>query len=83
MRAIDVMTCEVISVDENGSVAAVAKLLAGRGISGVPVVDSANRVIGMVSEGDLRRDRNRAPSVVVARNDDIHQPARRRIRQGS
>jgi len=53
MRAIDVMTSEVISVDENGSVAAVAKLLAGRGISGVPVVDSANRVIGMVSEGDL------------------------------
>jgi CBS domain-containing protein len=53
MRAIDVMTSEVISVDENASVAAVAKLLAGRGISGVPVVDSANRVIGMVSEGDL------------------------------
>jgi CBS domain-containing protein len=53
MRAIDVMTSEVISVDENASVATVAKLLAGRGISGVPVVDSANRVIGMVSEGDL------------------------------
>src|SRR6266481_4551288 len=53
MPAIDVMTSEVISVDENASVAAVAKLLAGRGISGVPVVDSANRVIGMVSEGDL------------------------------
>jgi len=53
MRAVDVMTSEVISVDENASVAAVAKLLAGRGISGVPVVDSANRVIGMVSEGDL------------------------------
>jgi CBS domain-containing protein len=47
------MTSDVISVDENASVAAVAKLLAGRGISGVPVVDSANRVIGMVSEGDL------------------------------
>jgi CBS domain-containing protein len=53
MRAIDVMTSEVISVDENASVAALAKLLAGRGISGVPVVDSANRVIGIVSEGDL------------------------------
>jgi CBS domain-containing protein len=53
MRAIDVMTSEVISVDENASVAAVASLLAEREISGVPVVDSANRVIGMVSEGDL------------------------------
>ena len=53
MRAMDVMTSEVITVDENASVTAVAKLLAERGISGVPVVDPDNRVIGMVSEGVL------------------------------
>ncbi len=53
MRAMDVMTSEVITVDENASVQAVAKLLAERGISAVPVVDKGNRVIGMVSEGDL------------------------------
>ena len=53
MRAIDVMTSEVISVDENATVTAVARLLAERGISAVPVVDKANQVIGMVSEGDL------------------------------
>jgi CBS domain-containing protein len=53
MRAMDVMTSEVITVDENASVTAVAKLLAERGISAVPVVDKENRVIGMVSEGDL------------------------------
>jgi CBS-domain-containing membrane protein len=53
MRAMDVMTSEVITVDENASVTAVAKLLAERGISAVPVVDNENRVIGMVSEGDL------------------------------
>jgi len=53
MRAMDVMTSEVITVDENASVQAVAKLLAERGISAVPVVDKDNRVIGMVSEGDL------------------------------
>lgn len=53
MRAMDVMTSEVITVDENSSVTAVAKLLAERGISAVPVVDQDNRVIGMVSEGDL------------------------------
>ena len=40
MRAIDVMTSEVISVDENATVAAVARLLAERGISAVPVVDN-------------------------------------------
>jgi CBS domain-containing protein len=53
MRAMDVMTSEVITVDEDASVQAVAKLLAERGISAVPVVDRGNRVIGMVSEGDL------------------------------
>ena len=39
MRAMDVMTSEVITADENASVTAVAKLLAERGISAVPVVD--------------------------------------------
>src|SRR6516164_2145532 len=53
MRAIDIMTTEVIAVDENATVPAVAKLLAERGISAVPVVDKNNRVIGMISEGDL------------------------------
>jgi len=53
MHAIDVMTSEVFSVDENATVPTVARLLAERGISAVPVVDEDNRVIGMVSEGDL------------------------------
>jgi CBS-domain-containing membrane protein len=53
MRAVDIMTAHVITVRENASVTEVAKLLAGRGISAVPVVDDDNRVIGMVSEGDL------------------------------
>ena len=53
MRAVEVMTTKVITVGENASVAEVAKLLAERGISAVPVVDKDNRVIGMVSEGDL------------------------------
>jgi CBS domain-containing protein len=53
MRAIDVMTSEVISVDDNATVPAVARLLAERGISAVPVVNKDNHVVGMVSEGDL------------------------------
>jgi CBS domain-containing protein len=55
MRAVDVMTTEVITVDPNTSVQALAALLSERGISGAPVVDSDNRVIGVVSEGDLLR----------------------------
>jgi CBS domain-containing protein len=53
MRAMDVMTSKVVTVDENASVQTAARLMAERGISAVPVIDRHNRVIGMVSEGDL------------------------------
>lgn len=53
MQAADVMTKEVLTVDANATVRSVAALLSERGISGVPVVDDANQVVGIVSEGDL------------------------------
>lgn len=53
MRAMDVMTTDVITVDPDMSVQALAMLLAERGISGVPVVDASGRLVGVVSEGDL------------------------------
>ena len=53
MRAMDVMTTGVITVDPDTSVQAVAMLLSEREISGVPVVDAADRLVGIVSEGDL------------------------------
>ena len=53
MRAMDVMTTNVITVDPDTSVQALATLLSERGISGVPVVDKDGRVVGIVSEGDL------------------------------
>ena len=39
MRAMDVMTTDVITVDPDTTVQALATLLAERGISGAPVVD--------------------------------------------
>ena len=53
MRAIDVMTPNVITVDPDTSVQGLATLLSERGISGAPVVNSSGRMIGVVSEGDL------------------------------
>jgi len=53
MRAMDVMTTDVISVVPDTTVQALATLLAERGISGAPVVDSGGHLIGIVSEGDL------------------------------
>jgi CBS domain-containing protein len=53
MRAIDVMTRGVITATADTPIKRVAGLLAQYRISAVPVVDDDNRVIGMVSEGDL------------------------------
>jgi CBS domain-containing protein len=53
MRRLDVMTTEIISVDPDTSVHTLAALLSERGISGVPVVDAEDRVVGIVSAGDV------------------------------
>jgi CBS domain-containing protein len=53
MRAMDVMTPNVITVGPETSVQALAKLLLQHGISGVPVVDQQQRLVGIVTEGDL------------------------------
>jgi CBS domain-containing protein len=55
MQAKDVMTVNVISVPEDAPVHEVVSLLLRYRISAVPVVDSAQQVVGIVSEGDLLR----------------------------
>ncbi|RSM64257.1 hypothetical protein DMB66_20335 [Actinoplanes sp. ATCC 53533] len=52
-RVDDVMTKDVVSVREDTPYRAVVDLLIGRRVSAVPVVDRAERVIGVVSEADL------------------------------
>lgn len=53
MYAMDVMTTDVITVDPDMTIQALAALLAERGISGAPVVDASGRLVGIISEGDL------------------------------
>ena len=53
LTANDIMTTEVVTVSPETPVPDVARLLYERGISGVPVVDTDGKVIGIVSEGDL------------------------------
>jgi CBS domain-containing protein len=66
MRAKDVMTTNVISVGPDTDVRTVARRLIERRISAVPVVDHEDRILGIVSEGDLMRrpesDTERHPS---------------------
>ena len=55
MLAKDVMNTNVVSVTENVPVKEVAKLMLEHDISGLPVVNDAGNVIGVVSELDLMR----------------------------
>ncbi|MDX1375744.1 MAG: CBS domain-containing protein [Burkholderiales bacterium] len=55
MKARDVMTPNVVSVPADLSVPEIAKLMIERRISAVPVVDAAQKVVGVISEGDLIR----------------------------
>lgn len=49
----DVMTSDVIVIDENASFKHIATVLARHRVSAVPVVDRHQRVLGVVSESDL------------------------------
>lgn len=53
MEVRDVMTRDVISVPPSLPLKDVARLLSEHRISGVPVVDTAGEIIGVVSEGDI------------------------------
>jgi CBS domain-containing protein len=57
MRVRDIMTRSVFTVRPTDPVEGAAALLADRGITAAPVIDERNRLVGMVSEGDLLRDR--------------------------
>lgn len=49
----DVMTTDVVTVNEETPYREIVDLLTTRGISAVPVVDGDGRVLGVVSEADL------------------------------
>jgi CBS domain-containing protein len=53
MKVADVMTRNVVSVRSDTPLKDVAAVMVGRGISGVPVVDEAGVVLGVVSEADF------------------------------
>ncbi len=67
MRASDVMTRRVVCVHPATTVEDAAKLMIRHRVSGLPVVDGDERLVGIVTESDLlyrpesgtdRRDRN-------------------------
>jgi len=55
MKASDVMTRQVISVAPDASILQAVQLMLQNRISGLPVVDAAGHLVGVVTEGDFLR----------------------------
>lgn len=53
MKVCDLMTSEVATVTPTMSLRDAAALLAAKGISGVPVLNTASEVVGVLSEADI------------------------------
>jgi len=53
MQAKDIMTKDVIVVSEDATIDEVSKIFVEKNISGLPVVNRQNKLVGVISEGDL------------------------------
>lgn len=72
LTARDVMTREVVTIGPEASVEDLAKLLEGRRISGVPVLDAQGGLVGVVTQSDLvqrSRDLDLPPALNIL---DLH-----------
>lgn len=57
MRAADLMTKKVVTAGPHSTVREAAKWLSGHGFTALPVVDSDDVLLGIVTEADVVRDR--------------------------
>jgi CBS domain-containing protein len=55
MKAKDIMTRTVVSIDQDATVLQAARLMLQHHISGLPVVDEQGALVGVLSEGDFLR----------------------------
>ncbi|MBP2291246.1 CBS domain-containing protein [Azospirillum rugosum] len=55
MKAADIMTRQVITIDPDSTVTDAAQRMLENRISGLPVCDANGRLLGVISEGDLLR----------------------------
>jgi len=53
VKSVDIMTKDVMTVSSDTHVEEAAGLMAEKGVAGVPVVDSDNHVVGVLSEKDF------------------------------
>ena len=53
LKATDIMTTEVITISPDTEIAQAAKLLLKNRINGVPVIDDAGKLVGILCQSDL------------------------------
>ncbi len=68
MKAEDVMTTRVITVTEQQSKQEAARLLSQHRISGLPVVNDENAVVGVVSEFDVISKQGQTVGQIMSRD---------------
>ncbi|HEX8948670.1 MAG TPA: CBS domain-containing protein [Dissulfurispiraceae bacterium] len=74
LRAKDIMTKEVVTVTRETTLEELGRIFIDKGISGAPVVDSAGRVICIVTENDLIRKNSRLHIPTILRLFDAYIP---------
>lgn len=53
MKVSEVMTTDAVSVNQDADIEVAVRLLSGHRVSGLPVVDNENRVVGVITEADV------------------------------
>jgi CBS domain-containing protein len=66
MKVRDIMTTKIVAVGPETSVNDIARLMCENNVSGVPVVDEANKIVGVITELDMivRNTRLELPAFV-------------------
>lgn len=53
IKVSEVMTADAVAVNEDADIAEAIKLLSDNGVSGLPVTDNENHVVGVITEADI------------------------------
>jgi sulfide:quinone oxidoreductase len=80
MQVKDVMTKDVITVRQGTSLPAAAELIVAKKISGVPVLDAEDRLVGILTEGDFVSAMNLDGGVIGSALETIVR--KRRVKKG-
>jgi sulfide:quinone oxidoreductase len=83
MHVKDVMTKDVVTVQKGTSLPAAAELIVQKKISGLPVVDVEDRLVGIVTEADFMSAMNLAPHPVSDALETVVRKRRAKKRMGT